>query len=293
MRYLTEPIRDFINDDCQTMAAALAYYTVFSLPPLLVIIIAVAGVVFGAETVETAIRQQVSGLIGQGAADQVSTMARHAGQKTSAGMIGTIIGIGALLLGATTAFAQMQASLNRVWQVKPDTKQGGIWSFLTKRVLSFGMILGVAFLLLVSLAISAALSAIGSRAQGLLSGISEPVFWALNAGVSLAVITVLFAAIFKILPDADVRWKDVWVGALVTALLFTAGKFALGFYLGRSDPAAGYGTAGSIILILLWTYYAAMILLLGAEFTQVWANARGGIRPEKGAVKVLRDERAA
>jgi membrane protein len=294
MRYLIQPVRDFLDDDCQTMAAALAYYTVFSLPPLLVILISVAGFVFGAQTVETAIRQQVSGLIGQGAADQVGTMAQHAGQKTSAGLIGAVIGTAALLLGATTAFAQIQASLNRVWGVKPDPNQGGVWSFISKRVLSFGMILAVAFLLLVSLAISTALSAVGSRAQAMLPGLSEQMFWALNAGFSLVVITILFAAMFKILPDTEVRWRDVWFGALVTALLFTTGKFGLGFYLGRSDAAGGYGTAGSVVLILLWTYYAAMILLLGAEFTQVWANARGGgIRPQRGAVKVIREERVA
>lgn len=291
MRYLKRTYQEFMDDDCPSMAAALAYYTVFSLPGLLVIVIAVAGFIFGQQAVQTAIQQQVAGLMGQGAAEQMNTMAQHASQRTSAGLMGTVMGFIVLLAGATGAFSQLQASLNKAWEVKPDPNAGGIWAFISKRILSFGMILGVAFLLLVSLAISAVLSAMGGMLSSWLPGLGEPVLWAINAGVSFAVVTALFATIFKVLPDTEVRWRDVLVGAVLTAALFVIGKFALGFYLGQSDPAGGYGAAGSIILILLWTYYASMIVLIGAEFTQVWAEERGsGMRPEPGAVRVEHKE---
>jgi membrane protein len=289
MQFLKRIFSEFIDDDCPAMAAALAYYTVFSLAPLLVVIVAVAGFIFGEQTVRAAIQEQIHTIIGGGAAQQVDTMVLHANQRSSSSLIGTVIGIVVLLFGATTAFAQLQSALNKAWEVMPDPAQGGLWNFFSKRVMSLGMVLGIAFLLLVSLTLSAALSAAGGMIAEMIPGYSSTLLWALNAGLSFMVITVLFAAMFKVLPDAEIGWKDVAVGAVVTSVLFAAGKFGLAFYLGRTDPASGYGAAGSIVLILLWIYYASMILLFGAEFTQVWAETHGaGIRPEKGAVRVHR-----
>ena len=292
-RIARRTVADFQEDDCPTMAAALAYYTIFSLAPLLLIIISVAGLIFGPEQVQRAVAQQVQSTIGQDAAQQVGTMIASAGQNKSAGLLGTILGFLALAFGATTAFVQLQAALNRAWEVKPDPAAGA-WSFLGKRILSFGMVLTLAFLLLVSLIVSAALSAAGQWIQGFLpSWISAWMLEAANFAVSFAVIAVLFAGIFRYLPDARVEWRDVRAGAILTAALFVAGKFGLGYYLGRSGAASGFGAAGSLVLILLWTYYSSMILLLGAEFTQAWAQAKGRtIEPERGAVRLVEEVRA-
>jgi membrane protein len=200
----------------------------------------------------------------------------------------------ALILGASGAFGQLQAALNRAWEVAPDPQQGGLKAFLLKRVFSFGMILSVAFLLLVSLVVSASLSAFGDALGGMLpDGVSATLLQVLNQVVSVAAVTVLFAAIFKVLPDARVALRDIWVGAAVTAVLFVVGKFLIGFYLGRSNPGEAFGAAGSLALMLVWIYYSSMILLFGAEFTQAWAEARGGgIAPERGAVRVVQEKKA-
>ena len=197
------------------------------------------------------------------------------------------------MLGASGAFGQLQAALNRAWEVAPDPEQGGLKAFLLKRVFSFGMILSVAFLLLVSLVLSAALSAFGGALAGMLpEGVSATLLQVLNQVVSFAVIAGLFAAIFKVLPDATVAWRDVWVGAAVTAVLFVVGKFVIGYYLGRSNPGEAFGAAGSLAVMFVWIYYSSMILLLGAEFTQAWAEARGsGIAPERGAVRVVQEKK--
>ncbi len=291
-RVLKRTVSQFLDDNCSTMAAALAYYTTFSLPPLLLIIIAVVGLVVGRQAVQGSIQQQIQGLIGSGAAGQVETMVRAAGQHHSAGIVGGILGILALIFGATSAFAQLQSSLNSIWHVKPDPEAGGVRSFLVQRVLSFGMILAVAFLLLVSLAVSAALSALGGMiARYLPSGFSAALLQAIEVVMSLAIISALFAAIFKVLPDVRIEWRQVWAGALITALLFTAGKFLIGIYLGKSGAASAYGAAGSLVLIVLWIYYSSMILLVGAEFTRVWAEFHGRrVEPKKGAVRVIQQE---
>jgi membrane protein len=222
-------------------------------------------------------------MMGADGAEQVGTMMEQANQPEGRGFR-AIVGIVALILGATGAFMQLQNALNRAWDVEPDPDAGGIKNFIVKRVLSLGMIAGLAFLLLVSLALSAVISMAGDMVGEILPGTSEPLLHLLNFALSFAVITVLFAAMFKVLPDARIAWKDVWVGGAATALLFMIGKFALGFYLGRSNPGEAYGAAGSLALILVWIYYASMIVLLGAEFTQVWAERRGGgIEPEAGA----------
>jgi len=280
--------RDFVEDDCSTQAAALSYYTVFSLPPLLLLLLMLVGALVDPRKVEGAIQTQINSLMGSGAADQIRTILQIAHRPGSGGIIATVVGLVTLLLGAAGAFGQLQAALNRAWEVAPDPQQGGLKAFLVKRVFSFGMVLSVAFLLLVSLVLSAALSGLGGRLGGMLpEGLSSTLLQILNQVLSFVVITALFAAIFKVLPDATAAWRDVWVGAAVTALLFVVGKYLIGLYLGRSNPGEAFGAAGSLALILVWIYYSSMILLYGAEFTQAWAERRGGgVTPEKGAVRL-------
>ncbi|HUH12309.1 MAG TPA: YihY/virulence factor BrkB family protein [Longimicrobiales bacterium] len=285
---IKQTFREFMDDDAPRLAAALSYYTVFALPPLLVLLIVLLGAVFEPSAVEQAMEGQVRSTIGAEAADAIQTMIENASRPGSGGLLATLLSIAALLFGASGAFAQLQRALNTAWGVEPDPESGGVMGFISKRVLSLGMILAVGFLLVVFLVVSAVLSAVGeSLTQFLPSGLSGALLQALNAAISLAVITVLFAAIFKVLPDAVIRWKDVWMGAAVTALLFVVGKFALGFYISRSDPGSAYGAAGSLAVILVWIYFSSMIVLLGAEFTQVWARRKGQrVEPEEGAVRV-------
>ena len=287
---IRQSVQDFNDDDCPTMAAALSYYTIFSLPPLLVLILLLLGAVMDQRDVQNALEGQIGNLMGPAGREQITTILSEAHLPGSKGILATALGIGALLLGATGAFGQLQAALNRAWEVKPDPAQGGLRSFILKRVFSFGMVLGVAFLLLVSLVVSAALSALGNALGGALpGGLDEWVGQLLNLAVSFAVITLLFATIFKVLPDARVPWRDIWPGAAVTALLFTVGKFLIGFYLGRTNPGVAFGAAGSLAVMLVWIYYSSMIILFGAEFTQVWADRKGaGIKPAPGAIREIR-----
>jgi membrane protein len=284
---------EFSDDDCPSMAAALSYYTVFSLPPLLLLILMIAGAVVEPSDVRGALGSQIEGLMGPTAGQGIRSILEHAQQPENRGLLPMLFGVGTLILGATGAFGQLQSALNKAWEVKPDPHAGGLKNFIMKRVFSFGMILGVGFLLLVSLALTAALGVFQGALKPMLPEfLSEPVLQALNAVVSLAVVTLLFAAMFKVLPDAKVAWRDVWVGGFVTALLFVIGKFLIGLYLGRSNPGAAFGAAGSLALILVWIYYTSMILLFGAEFTETWAERRGsGIEPEEGAVRVVKEER--
>jgi membrane protein len=271
-----------------TMAAALSYYTVFALPPLLLLILLLLGAVLDPQDVRGTLETQINNFMGPAGGDQVRSILQqaHAPQGT---LLSTLIGVGALLLGATGAFAQLQEALNRAWNVAPDPKQSGFKAFVSKRLLSAGMILVVAFLLLVSLVLSAIISAFGGvLARMLGGGVSGAVLWAIDAAISVGVITLVFAAIFKVLPDAEINWKDVWVGAGLTTLLFLIGKYLLGIYLGHSDPGQAFGAARSLALLLLWIYYSSIILLFGAEFTQIWSQRHGGIRPEEGAVRVER-----
>jgi membrane protein len=285
---LKDTYQDFDEDDCTTQAAALSYYTVFSLPPLLVLLLMILGAVLDPQDVRGQLQQQISGLMGPSAAEQIRTILQQSHRPGSGGLLPTLLSLGALLLGATGAFGQLQAALDRAWGVKPDPKQGGVKSFLLKRVFSFGMILSMAFLLLVSLVVSAVLTAFGDALGAWLpSGISVTLLQVLNQVISLAVVTLLFGVIFKVLPDARVAWRDVWVGAGFTAVLFVVGKFLIGLYLGRSNPGEAFGAAGSLAVLFIWIYYSSLILLFGAEFTQTWAEHRGsGIAPERGAVRV-------
>ncbi|MDQ3949797.1 MAG: YihY/virulence factor BrkB family protein, partial [Gemmatimonadota bacterium] len=248
----------------------------------------IAGLVWDPQDVQRALETQFAGLVGSQGARGIHEMISQADRPGTGGVVATVLSVAGLLFGATGAFIALQGALNHAWEVKPDPKQGGIKNFVTKRILSVGMVLGIGFLMAVSLALTAGVSALGGMLGG---GLAEPVLHAVNFVVSFGVLTVLFAAIYKVLPDAEIGWRDVWVGAIATALLFVAGKFALGLYLGRSEPGSAFGAAGALAIILVWVYYAGMILLFGAEFTQRWAERRGaGIRPEKGAVRVEEQE---
>jgi membrane protein len=275
--------KDFMDDECPVRAAALSYYIVFSLPPLLILILLIAGAVFEPAQVQQALNEQMGSFMGPQGAQEIGTIMEEAERPGGKGLK-AVLGIAAIIFGATGSFLQLQSALNRAWEVEPDPKQGGIKNMITKRILSLGMILGVAFLLLVSLALSAMLSAVGGMIGRLIPGGSEVIAHIINFVLSFVVITLLFAAIYKVLPDAKISWKDVRVGAVVTALLFTIGKFLLGLYLGRSNPGEAFGAAGSLALLLVWIYYSSMIVLFGAEFTQAWAIRNGaGIVPKEGA----------
>jgi membrane protein len=285
---------EFSKDECPRKAAALSYYTIFSLPPLLVIIIITAGLVLSPDEIAGWIQGQVGSLIGTEAASQIQTMVERARAQVEGGFsIGLVLGIAGLLFGATGTFAELQLSLNQVWEVQPDPEKDGIKTFIVKRIFSLGMILVIAFLLLVFLVISSMIAVVSKQFGGWLpGGVSTAVLWLVNVGVSLLVITFLFAAIFKVLPDAKAAWRDVWVGAFATAVLFVLGKFLIGLYIGRSNPGEVYGAAAALALILIWVYYSSMILFLGAEFTQVWAQRHGkGIQAETGAMRVIKQEK--
>lgn len=289
---LRESVEDFLEDGCPTMAASLSYYTVFSLPPLLILVLLAVGAVMDPGDVRGALEEQIRMVLGPVGTDEVRTIIENAQRPDAGRPLASVLGIAALVFGATGAFAQLQAALNRAWEVEPDPAQGGIRNFVRKRLLSFGMILAIGFLLLVSLVLSAALSTVGGLVTGRMGGYSSTFLQLLNSVVSFLVITLLFAAIYKILPDARIAWRDTWVGAAVTTLLFVLGKYLLGLYLGRSSPGDAYGAAGSLAVLLVWIYYSAMILLFGAELTQRWAEDHGtAIVPEKGAVRVVEEKR--
>ena len=261
----------------------IAYYTIFSLPGLLVIIINVAGYFYDKQEVTRQITTQIEGMIGGDTASDVKSIIDRASQ-TKGTALASILGIATLLFGATGVFYQIQQILNKMWEVKPKPKQK-ILKLIRDRIFSFGLILAVGFLLLVSLVISAGLSALSEWASGYIPESLQVLFKVLDFIVSLAVVTLLFASIYKFLPDAKISWRDVWIGAAMTSVLFVIAKFGLGLYFGKSDPGSTYGAAGSIILIMLWVSYAGMILLFGAEFTQVLANRYGKkVQPADTAV---------
>jgi membrane protein len=267
------------------LGAALAYYTVFSLAPLMTIAIAMAGFFFGKEAAQGQIFDELRILLGEEGGKAVEEMVQSANAHPAAGIVATIISVVMLLVGASGVFGQLQASLNTIWGVKPKPGRG-VLGIIQDRLLSFGFTLVVGFLLLVSLLLTAGIALVADWVGGLMPG-SETIAQMLNILFSLAMITLLFAMIFKFLPDAKIAWRDVWVGAFITAALFTIGKFALGIYLGKSGVASSYGAAGSLIVLLLWVYYSSQILFFGAEFTQVYANRFGSrVAPADNAVPV-------
>ena len=261
------------EDEPFRQSAVIAYYSIFSLPALLIIIINTVGIIFGEEAVQGQISDQISSLVGGEAAKQVEEIIASVSQQEN-NFLGILIGVGTLLFGATGVFYQLQQSLNKVWEVelKPNV---GYKKLAIDRATSLGVILAIGFLLLISLVLTAGLSALGDWIRSRLPDFMIYLFHAANFLVSFGVVTLLFALIYKVLPDVSISWHAVWVGAIVTALLFTIGKSAIGFYFGQADPASSFGAAGSIILILLWVNYSALIFLFGAEFTQVYARRYG------------------
>ncbi|KAF3999302.1 YihY/virulence factor BrkB family protein [Glaciimonas immobilis] len=258
----------WVDDYAQSMGAALAYYTMFSIAPLLLIVISIAGLIFGVDAARGEIVAQLQELMGPQGAQAVQGLLESA-SKPSQSIAATVVGGVLLLVGATTVFGELQTALDRIWRA-PKRDKGGIWSLLRARLLSFGMIMGIGFLLIVSLVISAALAALGTVWGSLFEG-WEILGHLINFIISFAFITVLFAMIYKFMPRVKVDWADVWIGSAVTALLFTIGKFLIGLYIGKSGMTSGFGAAGSLVAVLVWVYYSAQIFLMGAEFT--WAYA--------------------
>lgn len=295
LKLLKRTWREFSEDQCPRLAAALSYATIFSIPPLLVLLLLLLGTVLDPAQVRQALEGQLSGIVGADAARQIHQILQSAQRPGIGRGSAALIGFGTLLVGAIGAFTELQADLNTIWEVKPDPRKGGLRTFLVKRVLSFGLVLTIGFLLLVSFILSTALAALGGIIAGYLPAwMSGALLQAAGFAVSFAVITLLFALMYKYLPDAEVAWRDVWVGALATAFLFTVGKNLISLYLAHSNPGRSFGAAASVILILVWVYYSANILFFGAEFTEVWASERGaGIRPSRGAVRVVTEERLA
>lgn len=262
------------------MAAALAYYTIFSLAPLLIISIAIAGFIFGRDAARGAIVGQIQGLIGTESGRAVQAMLQSA-QKPLHGILATIVGIAALLLGATGVFTEMQDALNTIWNAEQPAKSG-IWNMVRVRFLSFGLVLVIGFLLLVSLLLSTTLAAVSKYVGGFVPA-AAGLLHVVDFLISFVVITLLFATIFKVLPDAKIDWSDVWAGAGLTAFLFTLGKFLIGFYIGKTISASVYGAAGSLVIMVAWIYYSGLILYFGAEFTHAYCKEHGSRKGEMGS----------
>jgi len=262
----------WLDDRAPRMAAALAFYTLFSIAPLLIIVVAVAGLFFGQEEVRLQIAGQIQTLVGSNGADAVMTMMQSM-SKPSYNIIAALVGLVTLLIGATGVFGELQDSLNAIWKVTSPSGQG-ILALIKERFLSFVMVLVLGFLLLVSLVISTALAALGDLLTNTLLDFRS-MLQVLDFVFSFGVVTLLFAMIYKILPDASIKWGDVWIGAVTTALFFTIGKILIGWYLGRSSVASAYGAAGSLVIVLIWVYYSAQILFFGAELTYAYANREG------------------
>jgi len=269
----------WVDDYASSMGAALAYYTLFSLAPLLLLVIAIAGMVFGADAARGQVMAQFGGLIGQEGAEAIQGLLKSASHPASS-TTASIISVVTLIVGATSIFAELQSDLDRIWRVPQVAKPAGLWGLLRTRLLSFGLIVSIGFLLLVSLVVSAGLAALGTWWGGWFAR------WAIalqivNQVVSLVFVTVLFALMYRILPSVRVGWQDVWHGAMATAVLFTIGKFAIGMYLGTAGIASGFGAAGSIVVLLVWVFYSSQIFLLGAEFTWLYAHSHGSRAGDK------------
>jgi len=263
---------EWLNDHATGLSAALAFYTILSIAPLFLIATAIAGAIFGQDAATGALANQLRGLLGDAGAEVAQTTLAHA-NRPKAGTIATIVGVATLLFGASGVFGELQGALNTAWDVKPKAGRG-IWGTIRDRFLSFSMVLVVGFLLLISLVISAVLAAFGDYLKGAVPGL--PVLMQVaNFLISFLLVTALFALIFKFLPDARIAWRDVWFGALITALLFTIGKYAIGIYLGRAGVATPFGAAGSLVLFVVWVYYSGLIVFFGAELTQVTAKHAG------------------
>lgn len=282
-----QAFKAWMDKDPFRESAVIAYYSIFSIPGLFVVIITVAGYFFGKDAVNEHVISQVSSAIGGETGDQMLEIIQKQERETKETSVwGTIIGIATLLVGATGVFAQFQKSLNNIWEVKPDTSKSGILQLLKIRLFSFGLIISIAFLLIISLLVTTLLTAFGDWLASKFSEAFLVLITALNFIISFGILTFLFAMMLKIFPDAKIRWKDVWIGSAVTTILFILGKYALSLYFGKANPASAFGAAGSIILILLWVSYSSMIVFFGAEFTRQYANIHsGGAEPSDHAIK--------
>jgi membrane protein len=279
----------FSQDNCIKLAASLSYYTIFSIGPLLIIIISLSAVFYGRDAVQGKLYGQISGLVGSDAALQIQDIIKKS-QHANKGFVGTVIGAVVLFIGATGIFTEIQDSINYIWSLRAKPKRG-IVKFIINRLLSFSLIVSLGFLLVVSLVVSALLDLLSDRLTQYFPDTTVYIFYVLNIAIILVIITILFAIIFKVLPDGKIRWKDALIGAGFTAILFIIGKAGIGFYLGKSNLGATYGTAASVIIILTWVYYTSIILYFGAEFTKVYALEHGGgIVPNETAVFIIKRE---
>jgi membrane protein len=275
-------VQNWWKDNCLRLAASLAYYTALSLAPLLLLIVGVVGLVLDRQQVATQLATQLEGLMGQAGRDLVTSILTTTSPQGS--LLATVIGLGTLFIGATAVFGELQATMNLIWEVQPAPTSGvwaGIWAWLRERIFSLAIVFALAFLLLVSLVISAALAGAAALFQGPEQAVLSHV---LEIAVSLLVLTFVFALFYKYVPDAEIGWRDVWLGGLITAVLFTLGKTAIGFYLGQASVGSAYGAAGSMVVLLVWVYYSALIMFFGAEFTHVWATRHGDVTPQPHAV---------
>lgn len=286
---LKQSFTGFSDDKITKLSGSLAYYTVFSMGPLLVVIISLCGIFLGREAIEGKVYEVLSGFVGSDTAAQLQQIIKNAsisGKSTIAATIGVVT----LLIGATTVFAEIQDSINSIWGLKPKPKRGWL-KMIQNRFLSFSVIISLGFILLVSLAITGIIEAISGRLQAAYPDVTVIVFYCINLIISFSVITFIFAVIFRVLPDAQIRWKDVGIGAAVTAVLFMLGKFAISFYISKSNVGSTYGTAGSLVILLVWVYYSSIILYFGAEFTKAYAIAYGApIHPNQYAVTMQQVE---
>jgi membrane protein len=290
-RFLWRCLDKYFGDGCSTMAAALSFYTFFSLPALLSLLLMIVGAAMDPREVQRAILTEAGDLVGRAGAEQIRTIIEHAREVDVNRPAAAALSILAVAFGATASFGQLQGALNKIWGVKPNPRRGQIRNFIAKRIFSFGVVLGVAFLLLVSLVFSAFFGAFGERLTRTL-GVPEVALQLVDWAISFAALSAIFTAMYRLLPDARIAWTDVWVGGVASALLFTVGKSVIGYYLGDSDPGSAYGAAGSLAVVLIWVYYTSMIVLFGAVVTRVWAERYGaGVKPEKGAVEVVEVER--
>jgi membrane protein len=284
-----QTFKEFVDDNPLDYAAIIGFYTIFSLPAVLIITIRIAGAAFGQEAVKGEVVKQLGGIVGQNSATQFQSIIENAA-LSDATTIGTIVGVATMIFSATTVFVALQDSLNAMWEVKAKIEKGWL-KLLIGRVLSLAMVISMGFLLLVSLSIDVALGIVYEFLRNQFSGVAIYIITIGNLLVSLVISTVIFAAIYRVLPDAKIRWKNVWVGAIVTSVLFVLGKYILNIYFQHEPLADTYGAAGSLVLILVWVYYTAVIFLFGAEFTQVYSKAHEKkIEPEDTAVKVKKKE---
>jgi len=288
-KVIIQSFKNFAEDKIPKYSASLAYTTIFSLGPLLIVIIFLCSIFFGEEAIQGRIYDQIEQFIGHDAALQIQTIIKNASLNNK-GTFAVIIGIITLILGATAVFAEIQDSINTIWGLKAKPKKG-LWKIVRNRFLSFSVVVSLGFLLLVSLALSAVIETLNERLKASFPDVAVIVFYILNLVISFVVITALFAVIFKVLPDAKTKWKDILPGALASGILFMIGKFAIAFYIGKAHVGSTYGAAGSLVIILLWVYYSAIILDLGAEFSKTWSSSKGSfIRPNDYAVALKKVE---